>query len=917
VRRNLWRLGLAVLLSLSALPGRAQQDLTVFFFGNSLIHHLSDSDETTVPHWLALMAREGGHGFAADGIWGFPVDFATSLPPDPNWAFEEVPRPMDQSSFRMAGFDTIVLNPANFIQDDPPGAEVQGGSAVDLTARVLDWSVNNAPVERVFLYEGWAAMEARVGYPPSARDMRRWHAWNREGHHAWYRDWTDQVQARLPDVPVALIPVASVLSTLLTEAPWDEIPPDALYSDGAPHGTATKYLLAAMVSYASLYGQVPPPLPLGETIHPLVRDQYPALAQRLFLLTTGGNAPEGAVLVPPATGLTDPSGGINLAGIADYSTQTPFLDLMKTARPWTGHLPGQWGGCDHACLADRGALSPEGWPLAIPDGVEAIEALVLTDLPPGAVSLAGRYVLRWAGQGEVRLTGLARDTERTGPQEWRFSFRPGPGTVGIRIDAVDPADPVRDITLVREDRLDLWQNGALFNPDWLPHVRDQRLVRFMDWMATNGSTQARWDDRPRPADYTWVWRGVPVEVMVRLANEIGADPWFTIPHQADDAYVTAFAGYVRDNLDPRLRVHAEWSNEVWNWIFPQAEWAAQQALARWGTRDADAWMQLAGTRAAEAADLWAAVFAGQEDRLTRVIAVHTGWPGLELAALDAPLRQAEGLPAPGLSFDAYAVTGYLGHGLTSDEMLAELRDWQPEGTATAVPWITDWLAEQEWPALQDLWSHHAQVAAERGLALIMYEGGSHLVPPPDDPALVALLTAASDSPQMAALYGRMLQAWAEVGQGPFTAFTDLGAPGRWGAWGQARWPGDAAPRRVTLDAWGSLPPAWSDPRPDGTFTHGLWIRGTDGPDQLQGTPGIDDLMAGPGDDLLAAGPGDRLHGGAGRDTAQLPGSAADWQLTRAGPDLHLAQSAQGTIRLTAIEGTAFAAEPGRLLPLPE
>ena len=34
---------------------------------------------------------------------------------------------------------------------------------------------------------------------------------------------------------------------------------------------------------------------------------------------------------------------------------------------------------------------------------------------------------------------------------------------------------------------------------------------------------------------------------------------------------------VRDGLDPRLKAYVEYSNEVWNRIFPQAGWAAAQA----------------------------------------------------------------------------------------------------------------------------------------------------------------------------------------------------------------------------------------------------------------------------------------------------------------------------------------------------
>ena len=65
-----------VLLTLVLVGGAGAAERKVYFFGNSLIHHLSDSDETAVPHWLALMARAQGDAFLADGQWGFLRDFA-------------------------------------------------------------------------------------------------------------------------------------------------------------------------------------------------------------------------------------------------------------------------------------------------------------------------------------------------------------------------------------------------------------------------------------------------------------------------------------------------------------------------------------------------------------------------------------------------------------------------------------------------------------------------------------------------------------------------------------------------------------------------------------------------------------------------------------------------------------------------
>jgi hypothetical protein len=53
-------------------------------WGNSLIHHLTNDDDTAMPHWLSRLARAGDKSFSLDGQWGFVRDFANNLPPVPN-----------------------------------------------------------------------------------------------------------------------------------------------------------------------------------------------------------------------------------------------------------------------------------------------------------------------------------------------------------------------------------------------------------------------------------------------------------------------------------------------------------------------------------------------------------------------------------------------------------------------------------------------------------------------------------------------------------------------------------------------------------------------------------------------------------------------------------------------------------------
>jgi hypothetical protein len=517
------------------------------------------------------------------------------------------------------------------------------------------------------------------------------------------------------------------------------------------------------------------------------------------------------------TPVTNPNLGFGLAGINDWSVQLPFLDLMKTARPWVGHLPGQWGGWEHDDFWREGYLDANGWPLRMPPEVTAISTLVLTDLPPDAAGVAGRYLMRWQGGGDLALDGRAANVSRDPDgQGLSFDFTPGEGTVLITLRAIDPADPIHDISIVREDRAARLAAGEIFNPDFLTRLRGARLLRFMDWQATNGATLSLARNRPRPGDYTWARRGVPIEVQVALANELDADPWFTIPHKAEDALVAEMAAIAARDLAPWLTAHVEYSNEVWNWQFAQARWAEEQGRARWGQDGT--WLQYYGLRAAEVARIWRAAFAADPQRLRTVIATQTGAPGVETQILEAPLAQDEGQPPPHEAFDAYAITGYFAALLGSEDKAAMVRRWLAEARAAdpfrpfaaALPRAATELAsgaESGNPEdtlkrlVTGVLPYHAGVAALYGLDLMMYEGGTHVVgmgPIVDDPEMTEFFKVLNYSPQMGALYARLLEGWAGVSDAPFMAFVDIYAPNKWGSWGALRHLGDDNPRWQAL-----------------------------------------------------------------------------------------------------------------------
>ncbi|MCE0505413.1 hypothetical protein LR948_08625 [Roseivivax sp. GX 12232] len=645
----------------------------------------------------------------------------------------------------------------------------------------------------------------------------------------------------------------------------------------------------------------------------------------------------------PATGGA-PALALGLNGVTDWSSQHPFVDIFKTSRAWIGHLPGQWGGIEAEELRAGGHIDAAGWPVSLPDRAERLEALILTDQPEEATGQRGYYILTHAGRGEITLTGRARRVDDSAPGRLRFFYEPGPGAVGVSISALDPEDPIRDIKVYREEHAALIEAGAMFNPAWLSEVSAMRVLRFMDWQATNDSTLTDWDDRPRPGDASYMPWGVPLEVLIRLANEVGADPWVNVPHGASDGYVRAMAEMLRDGLDPRLKAHVEYSNEVWNEIFEQARWAEARARDLWGPGE-DLKMQYYGLRAAQVMDIFAEVYGPERaTRLVRVFATQTGWMGREARALTAPLAYLTLGRMPRDSFDAYAVTGYFPHGAKKDiwSDLSRVLDaaeaearaaGEAEGLArvalrehiratrfeAAYPVFAKMLEPGIDLLTEEVFPYHAAVAAEAGLDLIMYEGGAHLVAAgtgPDEERIAEFLAGFGQSEPLAGLYTRLLSGWAASGGVLFNAFVDVGAPSRWGIWGHLRFLGDTSPRWEALGAYNAAGPL-PDARPASVFADGALAAGSAGDDEMRGSSEEDVLLGGPGDDLLISGGGaDLLHGGPGMDEARLPGARADYALTEDAAGRTLATAGWRRVTLTGIERLSFEAEPGESLPLP-
>jgi hypothetical protein len=296
----------------------------------------------------------------------------------------------------------------------------------------------------------------------------------------------------------------------------------------------------------------------------------------------------------------------------------------------------------------------------------------------------------------------------------------------------------------------------------------------MDWMDTNDSKIVSWSERPTAQHATFAERGVDVETMVKLANELDADPWFCMPHLADDDYVRNFARVVADQLNPNLRAWVEFSNEVWNAQFDQHHDAARRG-AQLGI-SGESWLvawRYTGYRSKQIFDLWESEFGGH-DRLVRVLASQAPVTFISEQVLEFQDAYK--------SADVLAIAPYItaiaqpsGDGLTT----AIAEKWSVDQALDHVeqkslPSAIKWMADQR------------KVAEQHGLKLAAYEAGQHMVGvlgAENNEAVTKLFLAANAHPRMGDIYRRYYDAWASVGGDLLCAYNSVDSWSKWGSWG--------------------------------------------------------------------------------------------------------------------------------------
>jgi hypothetical protein len=518
--------------------------------------------------------------------------------------------------------------------------------------------------------------------------------------------------------------------------------------------------------------------------------------------------------VPTGTHLLVPGGdlrsalGTNLSEFRDWSAEWSMIDAFRQSRPWISGSSAAW---------ETGApldLDARGWVRALQPGQIARTLLFWGDQPYPE----GDYVVLYDGEGELEYFQNTELVSRA-PGRDVLHLDPRRGGLGIFIVRTNPLNYLRNIRVLSPggacaQDLTRWcghdaecgpgrrclpfeqhHGELLFHPVFLGSLSPYSAVRFMNWMATNNSEQERFEDRPLPIDARWTSKGVPLEVMVALANRMRLHPWFCMPHRADDAYVRGFATYVRDHLDVGLVAYVEHSNEVWNGLFTQHDYAAQRGALLPASAGHDRFaqqMRWHALRSREIFTLWGQVFGAAGARFVRVMGAWADVPYVsELLLSSFAVHEVT---------DALAIAPYFGHD-------------PPAPSATLDQVFASYLPAQLERARQRM-QQTADVARKHGVALIAYEAGQHLIAADGengDSAANRLLDAVNRDPRMQGVYERYFDAWREAGGQLLLHYVNVEGydlHGRWGAREHMLQAAAEAPKWSAILNWSRRNPRW-------------------------------------------------------------------------------------------------------------
>jgi hypothetical protein len=507
--------------------------------------------------------------------------------------------------------------------------------------------------------------------------------------------------------------------------------------------------------------------------------------------------------------------GMNTNEVMDSDSSAPFIDLFRSAAPFEDGRP--W--------VTKGEIvyDQDGWPSDLRGGQAGTR--FLSNLPAPTIP-EGTYTVLYDGEGEIQYNNDATLLEhKAGQDSIRIAagddhmlnaslviLRSNPQNYLRNIRILPPggicaSNPFKRVGSAAEcggDYRSFVEHYAdiIFNPDYLNFMKDFRAIRFMNMSGVTRSTVRTWGQRNHVNQATWGGkegiRGAPLEIMVELANRLNVDPWFTLPHAADDDFVRQYATYVKQHLNSNLKPHIEYSNETWNTIFTQGNYMIDMGMKLGLDDNAQrAGFRYYSQRSVEIFNIWEDVFGGKQ-RLVRIL---SGWT-VNDKLTEIVLSHKDAYKHA----DAFAIGPYEfgGH--------AEVRTIKSVDDAFSL--ITDDRYRYSHAKVMGYIRMQKAITDKYGVQLMAYEGGQGLADftsKSDDEFPNPLLFAANRDPRMRAIYDKLLHGWKDEGGTLFMHYTSPRTYTKHGPWGTKEYitqPTEQAPKYQALLEFLATTPCW-------------------------------------------------------------------------------------------------------------
>lgn len=467
--------------------------------------------------------------------------------------------------------------------------------------------------------------------------------------------------------------------------------------------------------------------------------------------------------------------GTNIGGIADWSTEWPFVDMFKSSRAWIV----QYVFNDFSTWSIPNVTIPKGaldYPTSLPLPY-AVGSIMSRDLNTHYEN--GTYTVLYDGDGVINFwLDDVKAVRRLDVGRMEVDVVPTTGFnngVFLRVERSNPADPIRNVRVILPGFLDTFAKFP-FHPLFLKNLEKYSTLRFMDFTNTNSQGDSTWASRITPPFRTYSINGVPVETAVLLANTLGADAWFCVPHLATDDYVQQLASTIFTSLRPdvkvahpppfplTIQVYVEYSNEVWGTLFPGGQVAMQRGLSlNLSSNGDDARFCYLALRSSQIFDIFASVFGpANRSRLKFVVASQAVNPDVTRRILRCNDFNNR--------VDVVSLAPYL------DVPLAH-----PNGTILSADDAFAALSARVDAIEGQVFGHLAVMAQFNLSAVNFYECGQGLVGA--NAAQNALAMSLNRDVRMTALYQKYFWMLRRTGAELAMHFSSVGKCSQWGCWG--------------------------------------------------------------------------------------------------------------------------------------